>query len=58
MKRRRRRNDFMNGLTELEIRWLQSMGSRNTRRNYKMGWNKFKEYLEKTAEEILAERKT
>jgi len=54
---KRRKNDMMNGLTELELRWLESYGSKNTRRNYKRGWTRFKNFLGKKTEQILAERK-
>lgn len=54
---KRRKNDMMNGLTKLERNWLESLGSKNTRKNYKKGWTRFKEFLGKTTEQILAERK-
>jgi len=47
MRTKRRKNDMMNGLAEEEVQWLQSLGSRNTRRNYKRGWNEFKKFVGK-----------
>lgn len=54
---KRRKNDMMNGLTKLERNWFESLGSKNTRKNYKRGWTRFKDFLGKRTEQILAERK-